>query len=82
LKTATVRDLRNRYSDLLEWLAAGEEIIITQRGKRIARLVPERDVVPAVDWSKSAALRADRTGETMLSAEQSAELIKEAGGRW
>ena len=42
MKTATVRELRNRYTQLLEWIGAGEEIVITQRGKRIARLCPER----------------------------------------
>ncbi len=36
MKTATVRDLSNHYTKLLAWIAAGEEIIITQRGKPIA----------------------------------------------
>ena len=30
MKTATVRDLRNRYTSLLNWIGAGEEIVITQ----------------------------------------------------
>ena len=29
MKTATVRELRNRYTQLLKWLDAGEEIRIT-----------------------------------------------------
>ena len=41
MKTATVRELRNRYTQLLKWLEAGEEIRITRRGVVIARLVPE-----------------------------------------
>jgi len=82
MKTATVRDLRNRYSTLLEWIGAGEEILITRRGKSIARLVPERSEAGSVDWAKSAAVRSDRSGETSIPGEQSSELIKEAGGQW
>jgi hypothetical protein len=40
MKTATVRELRNRSTQLLEWIDAGEEIRITRRGIVIARLVP------------------------------------------
>lgn len=83
MKTATVRDLRNHYTKLLAWIAAGEEIIITQRGKSIARLTPERGAdSPKVDWSRSAAVTRDRSGEKVLSAAESARLIAEAGGRW
>lgn len=74
--------MRNRYSELLKWIQAGEEIVITRRGKTIARLVPEHAGASKVDWSKSAALRRDRSSEPVISKEESAELIKEAGGRW
>jgi len=83
MKTATVRDLRNRYTQLLSWLAAGEEILITQRGKLIARLSPEpatRD--SQVDWQKSAAVQRDRSQESVLSAKDSAQIRAEAGERW
>jgi prevent-host-death family protein len=83
MKTATVRDLRNHYSKLLEWLDAGEEILITQRGKSIARLIPEPSCTPRpVDWSLSAAVTRDRSAEPILTATQSAQLITEAGGKW
>jgi prevent-host-death family protein len=83
MKTATVRDLRNRYTSLLEWIAAGEEIVITQRGKVIARLVPEHGPsMPQVDWSQSPAVQRVRTGFHRLSAEESVEMINEAGGSW
>jgi prevent-host-death family protein len=84
MKTATVRELRNRYTQLLEWIGAGEEIVITQRGKRIARLCPERgsQSSPAISWLESAALRRDRTQEMSLSAEESANLISDASGKW
>jgi prevent-host-death family protein len=40
-KTATVRDLRNHYTGILKWIRAGENVQISQRGKAVARLVPE-----------------------------------------
>lgn len=83
MKTATVRDLRNRYTSLLSWIGAGEEIVITQRGKAIARLIPEQDP-PAqrIDWSQSPAVKRDRTEANVLSAEESLEIIHEASGKW
>ena len=83
MKTATVRDLRNRYTSLLRWVSAGEDVLITQRGVVIAKLSPESaGTAQAVDWASSPEVLRDRSGETMLSAEQSAELLGEAGGKW
>jgi antitoxin (DNA-binding transcriptional repressor) of toxin-antitoxin stability system len=83
MKTATVRDLRNRYTSLLSWIGAGEEIVITQRGKAIARLIPEQDQ-PArhVDWSQSPAIKRDRSGSRVLTAAESLDIIHEASGKW
>lgn len=83
MKTATVRDLRNRYTSLLSWVGAGEEIIITQRGKAIARLIPEQgQPSQKVDWSQSPAVKRDRSNTRVLSAEESLEIIHEASGKW
>ena len=83
MRTATVRDLRNAYSTLLSWIGAGEEIIITQRGKAIARLIPEQDQgSQRVDWSQSPAVKRNRSGTRVLSAEESQEIIHKASGRW
>ena len=41
MKTATVRDLRNEFSRISKWLAAGETVQILKRGKPFARVVPE-----------------------------------------
>ena len=48
MKTATVRDLRTRFTFLETWLRAGEEIAITKRGKVVARLVPEQKPAASV----------------------------------
>lgn len=83
MKTATVRDLRNRYTSLLAWIGAGEEIVITQRGKAIARLVPEQgQSAGRVDWSQSPAVKRNRSGSRMLTAKKSLEIIHEASSKW
>ena len=83
MKTATVRDLRNRYTSLLRWISAGEEILITQKGVVIARLSPETALsAQVVNWADSPEVRRDRSRDTVLSAGQSAAIIAEAGGKW
>jgi len=83
MKTATVRELRNHYTSLLRWVAAGEEVLITQKGEPVARLMPVGPkVADEVDWAESPEVKRDRSGETLLSAEQAATLIQEAGGKW
>ena len=83
MKTATVRDLRNNYSSLLSWIGAGEEIVITQRGKAIARLIPEQaQSASRVDWCQSPAIKRVRSGARVLTAAESLEIIHEASGKW
>ena len=83
MKTATVRDLRNRYTSLLRWISAGEEILITQRGVVVARLSPETArTAGAVDWADAPEVRRDRSHEGVLSAAQSKALIAGAAGKW
>jgi len=40
MKTATVRDLRNRFPLVASWIAEGEPVEITRSGKPFARLLP------------------------------------------
>jgi prevent-host-death family protein len=40
MKTATVRDLRNRFARVAAWLDEGQPVEITKAGKPYARLVP------------------------------------------
>jgi prevent-host-death family protein len=63
MKTATVRDLRNRYTSVLRWVSAGEDVLITRRGKVIARLTPETaQTAQNVDWASSPEVLRDRCG--------------------
>jgi antitoxin (DNA-binding transcriptional repressor) of toxin-antitoxin stability system len=41
MKTASVRDLRNNFSQIAKWLKDGEQVVITMRKKVIGRIVPE-----------------------------------------
>jgi prevent-host-death family protein len=83
MKSATVRDLRNHYSDLMEWIEAGEEIRITRRGKAIARLVPEPGLSgQQIDWSQSPAFSRDRSETPPIPAETARRLIHESAGKW
>ncbi len=83
MKTATVRDLRNRYTSVLRWVSAGEDVLITQRGAVIARLSPESaQTAQVVDWASSPEVLRDRSKDQVMTAEQSAEILAEAGGKW
>jgi antitoxin (DNA-binding transcriptional repressor) of toxin-antitoxin stability system len=40
MKTATIRDLRNRFARVAAWIAEGEPVEIIKGGKLFARLLP------------------------------------------
>jgi antitoxin (DNA-binding transcriptional repressor) of toxin-antitoxin stability system len=44
MKTATIRDLRNRFPRVAAWIAEGEPVEITKAGKLFARLMPPAPV--------------------------------------
>jgi prevent-host-death family protein len=48
MKTATVANAKSNLSSLLADVQSGEEIVITRRGRPIARLVPEPGI--ACNW--------------------------------
>lgn len=51
-RTATVRDLRNRFADVAKWIEDGEEVTITRNGTAFATLAPSRPTKAAKpDWA-------------------------------
>jgi len=44
MKTASVQQLPQQWPEILRWVAAGEEVQVTQQDKVIARVVPARPV--------------------------------------
>jgi prevent-host-death family protein len=49
-------EAKNKFGTLLDWVENGEEIVITRRGKAVARLVPSAS---AFDREKAAQAVAD-----------------------
>jgi len=43
MRTLSLAEAKTHLSSVLDQVQAGEEIIITRRGKRVARVVPERE---------------------------------------
>ena len=51
-RTATVRDLRNRFAAVAKWIEDGEEVTITRGGEAFATLAPARPENPRkADWA-------------------------------
>jgi antitoxin (DNA-binding transcriptional repressor) of toxin-antitoxin stability system len=42
MRTATVRDLRNRFADIAKWIESGERVTITRNGAAFATLAPAK----------------------------------------
>jgi prevent-host-death family protein len=50
LKTEVgVRELHNRLSRYVQHVQAGAEVVVTMRGRRVARLVPVDEIDPLAD---------------------------------
>jgi len=78
-----MRELRNHYTSLRRWVAAGEEVLITQKGLAVARLLPASPAkAPKVNSADSPEVGRDRSQEACLTAKASASLRAEAAGRW
>jgi antitoxin (DNA-binding transcriptional repressor) of toxin-antitoxin stability system len=46
VKTASVQQVPERWADILKWVAAGEEVQVTDHDKVVAKLVPTRAPQP------------------------------------
>jgi prevent-host-death family protein len=80
MKSTTVRELRNNSSRVLKWIAKGEEVEVTRRGKVVAKVIPPAPAYPTeVDWTKSAALTRQAWSKS-LTSEQSAAILANSQG--
>jgi antitoxin (DNA-binding transcriptional repressor) of toxin-antitoxin stability system len=81
MKTATVRDLRNRFPRIAAWIEQGEPVEITRAGKTFARLVPATPANPPRFKMPDimARLRAN-FGDKIHSAEEIRGLIQQSRG--
>lgn len=70
-RTATVRDLRNRFAAVAKWIEDGESVTITRNGAAFARLAPARTVKPAkADWAGRFKQRPSIPANRKLSKEE------------
>ncbi len=75
MKTATVRDLRNNFSQLEAWLAEGEQIQIEKRGEPVALLSPvDRKASPKRLLPDFAARRRAIWGDRVFTEAEVAEM--------
>ncbi len=80
MKTTTVRELRNNYSKVLQWVSKGEEVEVTRRGKIVAKVVPPTSPkATKIDWTQSAALNRQAWPKT-LTAKKSAAILADSQG--
>ncbi len=81
MKTATVRDLRNRFPRIAQWIEQGEPVEITRAGKVFARLVPAPPAKPRRFQMPDIMARLNRTfGETCYEAADLASGLEASRG--
>jgi prevent-host-death family protein len=81
VKTATVRDLRNRFPRVAAWVKEGEEVEITRAGKVVARLLPPAPAKPRRFKMPDIMARLNRTfGEAHYDAEDLARGLAASRG--
>lgn len=40
MKTATIQEVQEHWAEILQWVAAGEEVQVTQQDKVVAKVIP------------------------------------------
>ncbi len=70
-RTATVRDLRNRFAEVAKWIEDGESVTITRSGAVFATLAPAQPEKPRkVDWAERFRRRPPISANRKLSVEE------------
>jgi antitoxin (DNA-binding transcriptional repressor) of toxin-antitoxin stability system len=83
MKSASVRDLRHHFANLLIWIKEGQEIKITMRRRVVARLVPERAQKKAAPKMPDFARRLKKIhGRRTISSAVARGLLAENKGRY
>lgn len=76
MKTATVADLRNNFSRFSRWIASGEPVRITKRGRPFALLAPSEENETIPPWPDLHARLVPGDGRV------TSEVVSEARGEW
>lgn len=75
--TATSTDVQNNFGGYLNAVVAGQQVIITRNGRKVARLIPEGDAVASLTDSLTGILK----GTYDADAERDAALENKYGER-
>ena len=80
-RTATVRELRNRFGDVAKWIADGEDVTITRNGLVFATLAPARPSPAAkADWVARFKIRPPIRAKRRLTKQETQALYDEMKG--
>lgn len=80
-KTATVRDLRNRFAEVAKWIEDGEQVAITRNGVVFATLAPAKPAKPRKpDWAARFKRRPPLGANRKLSKEETQAFYDEMRG--
>jgi len=76
MQQVSVREVRDNLRAVLDRAEAGEEIVITRRGKEVARIVPPRResarFPDLTEFRKSIKLRGESASETVIKMRREA----------
>ncbi len=75
MKTASVQQLPQQWAEILRWVAAGEEVQVTEQNKVVARVVPAMPVPQPDFLARAKAVWGDQPPGKSLS-----EVLAEARG--
>jgi prevent-host-death family protein len=73
-------EAKNRFGTLLDWVEKGEEVVITRRGKIVARLVPGSSRFDREDAARAMAAILARRGGARLGELKIKDLVNEGRG--
>jgi len=68
MKTASVQQVPQQWAEILRWVAAGEEVEVTQQGQVVARVVPARPVATPDFLARAKAVWGEKPPGKPLSA--------------
>lgn len=81
MKTATVRQVQHSLSEVLKWVDTGEEVLVTRRGRLVARLVPAREATQKPEWPDFLARSSQIWGKQARGRPVSRMIVEERGER-
>lgn len=73
METVSVREARRRLPELVEAAERGETVVVTRRGKRVARIVPLRETLGLPDLTEfraSIAVRGEPLSKAVMEERQ------------